>query len=51
VPIVDVGCAADVIIYVPDQLSWTDAEKAFDCPVGDWYRITKGLSYLYTIGS
>ena len=47
--VIRVGSPADVLIYDLDELGWTDAEKAYDLPAGDWRRITKGLGYRYTI--
>ena len=36
-------------VYDLDQLGWTEAEKAFDLPAGDWRRVPKGLGYRYTL--
>ena len=47
--VIRVGAPADILIYDFEQLGWTDAEKAFDLPAGDWRRITKGIGYRYTL--
>lgn len=46
---IQVGSAADILVYDFEELGWTEAEKAYDLPAGDWRRITKGLGYRYTI--
>ena len=47
--VIRVGSPADILIYDFDELGWTEAEKAFDLPAGDWRRITKGIGYRYTL--
>jgi N-acyl-D-aspartate/D-glutamate deacylase len=47
--VIRVGSPADILIYDFDQLGWTEAEKVFDLPAGDWRRITKGIGYRYTL--
>lgn len=47
--VIRVGSPADILIYDFDQLGWTEAEKAFDLPAGDWRRVTKGIGYRYTL--
>ncbi len=47
--VVRVGSPADLLIYDFENLSWTDAEKAYDLPAGDWRRVTKGIGYRYVL--
>lgn len=47
--VIRVGSPADILIYDLEQLGWTEAEKAYDLPAGDWRRITKGVGYRYTL--
>tara|TARA_R110001599_G_scaffold353512_1_gene593415 strand:- start:2103 stop:3866 length:1764 start_codon:yes stop_codon:yes gene_type:complete len=47
--VIRVGNPADILVYDLNELGWTEAEKAYDLPAGDWRRITKGLGYRYTL--
>ena len=47
--VIRVGSPADILIYDFDKLGWTETEKVFDLPAGDWRRITKGIGYRYTL--
>lgn len=45
--IIRIGMPADILVYDMEELGWTEAEKAYDLPAGDWRRITKGIGYRY----
>lgn len=45
--IIRIGLPADIVVYDLEELGWTEAEKAYDLPAGDWRRITKGIGYRY----
>jgi N-acyl-D-aspartate/D-glutamate deacylase len=47
--VIRVGSPADIIIYDINELGWTEAEKVYDLPAGDWRRISKGTGYHYTL--
>ena len=47
--VIRVDSPADLLVYDLDELGWTEAEKAFDMPAGDWRRISKGIGYRYTL--
>ena len=47
--VIRVGSPADILIYDFENLGWTDAEKAYDLPAGDWRRITKGIGYRHVL--
>ena len=44
-----IGAPADIVVYDMEELGWTETEKAYDLPAGDWRRITKGVGYHYII--
>jgi len=47
--VIRVGFPADILIYDLDKLGWTELEKVYDLPAGDWRRVTKGVGYRYTL--
>lgn len=47
--VIKVGLPADIIVYDFQNLGWTEVEKVYDQPAGDWRRISKGVGYRYTI--
>lgn len=47
--VIRIGSPADILVYDFDELGWTETEKAYDLPAGDWRRITKGVGYRYTL--
>ena len=32
-----------------DELGWTETEKVYDLPAGDWRRVSKGVGFRYTL--
>jgi N-acyl-D-aspartate/D-glutamate deacylase len=44
-----IGAPADIVVYDFEGLGWTETEKAYDMPAGDWRRITKGIGYTYIV--
>lgn len=47
--VIRVGFPADIVIYDFEKLGWSDLEKVYDLPAGDWRRVTKGIGYRYTL--
>lgn len=44
-----IGAAADILVYDLENLGWTEIEKTYDLPAGDWRITTRGVGYDYTI--
>lgn len=47
--VIRVDSPADIIIYDMDELGWTETEKVYDLPAGDWRRVSKGVGFRYTL--
>ena len=47
--VLDVGMAADVIVYDLDKLAVGPVERVTDLPGGEWRRVQRGLGYSYVI--
>lgn len=45
----EIGKAADVVVYDFDNLGITPIEKAVDFPAGEWRRIQRGIGYRYVL--
>jgi N-acyl-D-aspartate/D-glutamate deacylase len=45
----EVGMAADIVVYDLDQLAMTDSEVAHDFPGNEWRRIQRGVGYRWVL--
>lgn len=45
----EVGKAADIVVYDLERLSITPVEKAHDFPGGEWRRVQRGVGYRYVL--
>jgi N-acyl-D-aspartate/D-glutamate deacylase len=45
----EVGKAADVVVYDLDALAMTDSEVAYDFPGGEWRRVQRGVGYRWVL--
>ena len=45
----EVGKAADIVVYDFDRLDMTPVEKVHDFPGGEWRRVQRGVGYRYVL--
>ncbi len=45
----EVGMAADVVVYDFDRLGITPVEQAYDFPGGEWRRVQRGIGYRWVL--
>ena len=45
----EVGKAADIVVYDFDRLGMTPVEKVYDFPAGEWRRIQRGIGYRWVL--
>jgi N-acyl-D-aspartate/D-glutamate deacylase len=45
----EVGKAADIVVYDYDRLDMTPIEKVYDVPGGEWRRVQRGVGYRWVL--
>ena len=45
----EIGKAADVIVYDLERLACTPVEKVHDFPAGEWRRVQRGVGYDWVV--